>query len=181
MTGLAWVNLRRVPQRAILAGVALTVAVAALVLVTGIQAVFQGAVVGTLLGDAVTIQVRGADIAAVAGICLLAGIGVANVTFLNLRERAGELATLRALGWGEGTLTRLLLIEAAFIGLIAATLGAGLGVLGLGYGLGLPLHDIAAAAGWCWAAGILIAPAAALAPALSITRLDTVTVLSEDY
>lgn len=181
VTGLAWVNLRRVPQRAVLAGIALTVAVAALVLVTGIQAAFQGAVVGTLLGDAVTIQVRGADIAAVAGICLLAGIGVANVTFLNLRERAGELATLRALGWGEGTLTRLLLIEATFIGLIAATLGAGLGVLGLGYGLDLPIHDIAAAAGWCWAAGILIAPAAALAPALSVTRLDTVTVLSEDY
>lgn len=93
MPGLAWVNVTRTRARSTLAAAGLAVAVAVLTVVVGIIAAFRGAVVGTLLGSAVTVQVRGSDYAAAAAIVVLTGIGVANVLFLSIRERGAALPT----------------------------------------------------------------------------------------
>ena len=81
---------------------------------------FHGAVVGTLLGDAVTLQVRGVDYFAVAATIALGGLATADVLYLNVRERAGEFAALRAIGWTEGALDRLVSWEGLVIGVTGA-------------------------------------------------------------
>jgi len=90
VTGLGLVNLTRTGARALIAASGLTVSVAAFTLLLAITVAFQGAVVGTILGDAVAVQARGADYAATAATLLLAGLGVANVLYLNIRDRGAE-------------------------------------------------------------------------------------------
>jgi len=63
---LAVTNLLRVPVRTVLGVVSVAVGVAALTLVLAITLAFRGAVVGSLLGDAVSLQIRGVDYLAVA-------------------------------------------------------------------------------------------------------------------
>jgi cytochrome c biogenesis protein CcdA len=75
--------------------------VAALTLVTGVTLAFRGVVVGSLLGDAVAVQVRAVDYVAVVATVALGVVAVADVVALGIRERSAELATLRALGWPE--------------------------------------------------------------------------------
>lgn len=179
VAGLAWANVRRTPARSVLAGTGLAVAVAALSVVVGIVAGFRGAVVGTLLGSAVTVQVRGSDYAAVLAILILAGLGVANVLFLSIRERGPELATLRALGWAEPTLAALLLVEGMFIAGAGSLLGAVLGVGILAALLGSPTLAIVLTAGVAFVVGLLIAAIATALPVLSIRRLPTALLLTE--
>lgn len=101
VSGLALTNVLRTPGRSALAATSLAVGAAALTLLVGITLAFQGVVVGSLLGDAVAVQVRGVDYIAVVATVALGVLAVGDVLFLNLRERAGELATLRATGWTE--------------------------------------------------------------------------------
>lgn len=62
ITGLAWVNVRRTRGRSALAAAGLAIAVAALTVIIGVVSAFRGAVVGSLLGNAVAVQVRGAGL-----------------------------------------------------------------------------------------------------------------------
>ena len=52
------------------------------------------------------------------------------MVFLNIRERSGEIATLRGVGWGEAALARLVVTEGTIIGLAGSLAGAGLGLIG---------------------------------------------------
>jgi putative ABC transport system permease protein len=65
---------------------------------------FRGVIVGSVLGDTISVQVRAVDVIAVATIVLL---GVCDVLYLNLRDRASELAVLRATGWSNRDITTL--------------------------------------------------------------------------
>lgn len=58
----------------------------------GISTAFEGEVAGSLLGDAVSVQVRSSDYAAAAVAALLGAAAVADVLYLNVRERAAEYA-----------------------------------------------------------------------------------------
>ena len=98
VTGLALTNILRTPGRSALAATSLAIGAGALTLLVGITLAFRGVVVGSLLGDAIAVQVRGVDYIAVAATVALGVLAVADVLFLNLRERAAELATLRATG-----------------------------------------------------------------------------------
>ena len=60
-------------------------------------------------------------------IALSAG-GVADLTYLNLRERAGELAALAASGWGRRQLGRLLTSEAVLTAVTGSVAGAAIGL-----------------------------------------------------
>src|SRR5262249_22841820 len=125
IAGLAVSGLGRNPGRTLLAVLALAVGVCGLTLLAVIQLAFHGAVAGTLLGDAVAVQVRGVDLIAVAFTGLLGVVAVADVLYLNVRERAVEYATLQATGWSAAALGRLVGYEALGLGLLGCMLGAG--------------------------------------------------------
>jgi putative ABC transport system permease protein len=107
ITGLAVVNVLRTPGRTIVGAVSLGVGVTALTLLVAVTLAFRGAVVGTLLGNVVTVQVRGVDYVAVAATVILGVLAVADALLIGITERAPELATLRAFGWPEAALRRM--------------------------------------------------------------------------
>ena len=125
-------------------------------------------------------QVRGIDYVAAGATVALGVLAVADVVFLNIRERAAELATILSFGWREGTLARLVVTEGAIIGVTGALAGAGLGLGAAAWFAGhLParLLVIAAAA---VAAGIAVTAAAALLPAALLRRLPAAHLLAEE-
>ncbi|CAG6391726.1 hypothetical protein NMG29_18415 [Streptomyces cocklensis] len=128
ITRLALANLRRVPGRALLGTLALAIGVAALVALAAISTAFDGTVTGTLLGDAVSVQVRGSDYAAAVIAALLGAATVADVLYLNIRDRAAEYALLSATGWPDRAVTRLVLTEAAVMAVAGAVAGAAVGL-----------------------------------------------------
>ncbi|WP_051222896.1 FtsX-like permease family protein [Conexibacter woesei] len=180
LAGLARTNLVRVPGRSVLGVASLGVGVFALTALLAVTAAFRGAVVGTVLGDAVAVQVRTADYLAVAATLVLGALSVADVLYLNLRDRSAEIATLRATGWRERQLTRLVVFEGIGLGLLGGMGGA---LLGLGAAwaftgqLTTTMPLVAAAAAGC---GILSAVLASLPPAAALRRLNTATLLAEE-
>ncbi|MFB9178753.1 FtsX-like permease family protein [Dactylosporangium sucinum] len=173
--GLA--NLVRVPGRTLLGAGALAVGLGAATLLGAVTFAFHGAIVGTLLGDAVSLQVRTVDTIAVASTVLLGAVAVADVLYLNIRDRAAELATLRATGWTAGALGRLVAAEGFGIGVLGGLLGAGLGLGGAAWLVGAVTTGLLLTAAGAVAAGALLATAAALVPAL---LLPTARALSEE-
>ena len=77
---------------------------AGLTLLSAVTFAFRGVVVGSMLDNAVAVQVRGVDYVAVAATVALGVLAVADMMFLNIRERAAELATIRSFGWRESAL-----------------------------------------------------------------------------
>jgi putative ABC transport system permease protein len=128
LRGLAAVNVLRVPARSAVATVSLAVGVAALTTLLAITLAFRGAVVGSVLGDTVAVNVRTVDYIAVLITVGLAAVGVADVLYLNVRERAAELALLRATGWSSRQLATLIAGEALILGCAGSLLGAVTGV-----------------------------------------------------
>jgi putative ABC transport system permease protein len=179
---LAMANLRRTPGRTLLGATALAIGVCALTLLAVVQSAFHGQAVGSLLGDAVSVQVRGVDLVAVLTTVLLGAFAVSDVLYLNTRDRAPELAALRALGWSAGALDRLIGYEGLGIGLLGATAGSGAAIaitLGL-LGSGGRTTELFAVAGTCAAAGVVVAVLAAAVPALLLRRRSTAHLLAEE-
>ena len=88
-----------------------------------VQVEFRGRAAGTLLGDAVAVQVRTPDLVAALLTMVLAGFGMHHVMATEIRERRPELATLRAVGWRDRTVARMLLLQAAIVALFGALVG----------------------------------------------------------
>jgi putative ABC transport system permease protein len=180
VAGLAITNLLRVPGRTALGVLSLAVGIFALTVLAAVTAAFKGAVVGTVLGDAVAVQVRTADYVAVGATLVLGGLAVADVLYLNLRDRSAEIATLRATGWREAQLTRLVAFEGAGLGVVGGVLGAGAG-LGVAAAFthaltpAMPFVALGTAL-----LGIAIATAASLPPTAALRRLPTATLLAEE-
>lgn len=180
VSGIAVANVARVPSRTALGAAGLAIGVAALTILVALNAAFQGVLVGTLLGNAVSVQVRGVDLASVGFTIALGGLSVADVLFLNVRERAAELVTLRTLGWDEADLRRLILFEGLAIGGIGCLAGALVGAGIAGFVRGVPLATVAVSAGVSAAAGIAVAGLASLVPLAVVERLTPPTVLAEE-
>jgi ABC-type lipoprotein release transport system permease subunit len=179
LVGLAFTNLRRAPARSLVAMTALFVGVASLTLLLALNFGFQGRLAGTLLGEAITVQVRGLDFLAAGLVIALAGLSLADVLYLNLRERSAEIVTLRTVGWSDGQLGRVIAMEALFLGLVASTAGALLGLV-LGAQLGAPAATLAFAALAGVAGGCFVALLASLVPLAHLTRLTAPRVLAEE-
>jgi ABC-type lipoprotein release transport system permease subunit len=176
----ALVNLRRLPARTAVSAAGLVIGIAALTLLLAIQRAFQGTLVGTLLGKAIALQVRGVDLTAAALTIVLAAVSVADVLYLNLRERASELVTLRTTGWSDRHLARLVALEALALGLAGSLAGAVLGVaLGTLF-LDVPLGSLALAALLAAAGGTVTAFGASLLPLSQIRRLTPPSVLASE-
>ena len=173
-------NLARAPGRTLLGALSLAVGVCALTLLLAVTLAFRGTVVGTLLGEAVSVQVRGVDYLAAAVTVVLGAAVVADVLYLNVRDRSAEFATLRAVGWREGPLARLVALEGVGMGLLGSVVGAGAGLaLAAAFaGTLRPALVTTAAAGI--AAGTLVAAAAVLLPVAMLRRLPTARALAEE-
>lgn len=173
------VNVTRNLARTLLAALGLLIGVAAFTTLLAITWGFQGAVVGTVLGDAVAVQARGADYAAVAAILVLAALGVANVMYLNIRDRGPELATLRAVGWEPGHLDQMIISEGLSIGALGAVPGALLGVAAAWALTGSLTVVVVAAAGVGLSTALALAIAAAMISTRLVRRLPTTVLLTE--
>ncbi|GHJ44363.1 hypothetical protein Cs7R123_17050 [Catellatospora sp. TT07R-123] len=180
LAGLAAANLRRMPGRTALGVLALAVGVAGTTMVAAVTWVFHGTATGTLLGDAVSLRVRPVDTLAVAATVLLGLAAVGDVLYLGVRDRAAELATLRATGWSRAATARLIAYEAAGIGLLGALLGAGGGLLGAAWFAG----SLPAALPWTalavGGAAVVLAVLASLVPALLQQRAPMSIILAEE-
>jgi putative ABC transport system permease protein len=176
---LVWANLRRVPGRTLLGALGLMVGVAALTLLIAVNLAFRGILTGTLLGNALSVQVRSVDVLSVVLVIALGGLAVADVLFVNVRERAGEFGSLRATGWSNRELSTLIALEGAGMAALGAMPGAVLGVVIAwviaGFQAGVVMAGALAAA-----AGVIVAVAFALAPALLINRLAPASVMAEE-
>jgi putative ABC transport system permease protein len=167
---LAVVNVARVPGRSLLAAAGVALAVAGLTLLAVLTIAFHGAASGTLLGQAIIVQVHAADYAA-AGTCAVLGLALAgDIYYTATRDRAGEHALLRATGWTNSDLTRLGAAETAITAVAGAVTGCALPVLGVWLATGTaPAGAIAAAAG-IGAVAVALTMLASLAPARQLMR-----------
>lgn len=171
--------LRR-PNRIALGAAAVALATAAVGLLSSILVSFQGAVVGTLLGDAVAVQVRQPDLIAAAVLVVLGTVSVAVILFLGLVEDARSFAALQAVGWSDKALGTVVVAQAAIIGLIGGIVGALAGV-GLIAGIVGALDPGSVAVCFAVGAGVaLLAVAAAFIPAALLRRLPTARLLAEE-
>ena len=175
---MALLNLRRLPLRTAIAVGGLALGVAALTILIGIERGFHGALLGTLLGNAVSIQVRRPDLVAAGITIALAAFAVADVLYLNLRERAPELATLRATGWRDGHVVRLILLEGIGLGLLGSAVGLGVGLLVGTELLPVPFRPLLVGGGIAAGAGILAALIAATLPTVQALRIQPSVVLA---
>jgi putative ABC transport system permease protein len=179
-TDMAFANLRRLPGRTLVGAAGLVLGVAALTLLVGIEHAFSGTLVSTVLGNAVSVQVRGADFVALGLTLGLSALCAADVLYLNLRERQAELTTLETLGWSRREVRRLIGLEALLLAvsssLAGATLGVVVGITVLGVGFGALLIGAAAAAG----AALLATLVASLLPLLRLRRLSPPVVLAAE-
>jgi putative ABC transport system permease protein len=133
-----------------------------------------------VLGNAISVQVRGADFVAVALTIVLAGLSVADVLYLNLRERSAELATLRAVGWSARQIATVIVLEGLGLGLLGSIGGA---IAGFTLGsalLGVPPLPLLVAAVIAAAGGIVIAVLGSLVPLTQIGRLSPHAVLAAE-
>ena len=180
ITGLALVNVLRTPGRTLVGALSLAVGVTALTLLIGVTLAFRGAVSGTLLGDYVTVQVRGVDYIAVATTVTLGVLAIADAMLISITERAPELATIRAFGWPERALRRMVITEGALAGIAGSVIGAVIGLAGAAVFAGQLPPLLYAAAGTAAAVGMLVTCAAALLPAHLLRRLPAAQLLAQE-
>jgi putative ABC transport system permease protein len=179
LTRLAVVNVLRVPGRSLLAAAGVGLAVAGLTLLAVLTLAFHGAAAGTLLGQAIIVQVHAADYAA-AATCAVLGLALAaDIHYTATRDRAGEHALLRATGWTDADLTRLAAAETAITAIAGAVIGCALPVLGVWLALGsAPAGAVAAAVG-IGAVAVALTMLASLAPARRLMRTPPARHLAE--
>lgn len=175
---LALVGLTRWPGRTVLGAASLFIGVTALAILIAIQTAFQGRAVGTLLGDAVAVQVRGVDYLAAALTIALGAFAVADIAYLNISERTAEIGTYRACGWTEGHVRRLFGTEALATAGLGAGLGAATGVAIVAVAFPIAWQTVTLAAAAAAGAGVLAALAALTLPLSRLSRLAPATAIS---
>jgi putative ABC transport system permease protein len=120
------------------------------------------------------------DYVAVAATVILGVLAVADALLISITERAPELATLRAFGWPEAALRRMVITEGALTGLTGSVAGALLGLAGaVIFARQLPLL-LFAAAGAAVGVGVLVTCLAALLPAHLLSRLPAARLLAQE-
>ncbi|MEU5528213.1 FtsX-like permease family protein [Micromonospora chersina] len=99
---------------------------------------------------------------------------------MNIRDRAAELATLRATGWTDAALGRLIGYEGLLLGVLGAFGGAGLGLGGAAWLVGELPSALVSVAATVAAAGVLATCLAAIVPAALLRHLPTARLLAEE-
>ncbi|WP_432971167.1 FtsX-like permease family protein [Dactylosporangium sp. CA-233914] len=180
VTGLALANLVRVPRRSLVAALGVAVGCAALTVALSVRWAFHGALVGSVLGEAVSVEARAVDYVAVVATLLMSAVAVADVGYLNLADRRPEIAVAVAVGWRTGTLVRLFAIEAAVLGLAGALAGTAVG-LGLAATLsGAVPPALVAVGAVAVAGGTALTALATLVPLWLAGRPDVTGILASE-
>jgi putative ABC transport system permease protein len=122
--------------------------------------------------------------AIVGGVATLALIGMlllmTNSIAMSVRERAGEIAVMRALGFGRRHAVGLVLLECVLTGIAGALIGCGLAWLALGGGFSMGFALVSgfrvepSAVAWCVVLAALLSGIAGLAPAMRIARIPII-------
>jgi predicted lysophospholipase L1 biosynthesis ABC-type transport system permease subunit len=180
VTGLALINVLRTPGRSALGAVSLAVGVTALTILAAVTFAFRGDVVGSLLGDAVAVQVRGVDYVAAIATVALGVLSVADVVVLGIRERAAEIATIRTFGWRESALGQLVVTEGVIIGLTGSLAGAVLGLAATAEFAGQLTTRLYLIAAVAVIAGTLVTAGAAMVATRALRRLPDAHLLAEE-
>lgn len=143
--------------------------------------------------DAVTdgLGFLGTALLAFAGIAVFVGaFGIQNTFRITIAQRVRELALLRAIGATGAQVTRMVLIEAAFMGVVASVVGvfAGIGVAGLikagmgAVGVGIPDGPLSVEPRTVIVAmtvGVVVTVAAAVLPARRAASIAPVAAMGE--
>jgi hypothetical protein len=179
VTGLAITGVVRTPGRSAVAATGLAIGVAGLTVLLATHASFATSIGDSELAGLVNGSTRGTDLVSVLLTIALSAAGLADLTYLNLRERAGELAALAASGWGRPQLGRLLASEALVTAVTGSVAGAatGLTVAGIAFGLTLPVLATAALAA---AGGTAVTLAAVITVLLITSGRPLAAVLAAD-
>ena len=177
--GLAIRTLVRTRGRSLVAVAGLAFGIASTVLLLAVTTSFNGQLAGDLLGQAVTVRVRGVDYAAVVVMLAIGVFGIADVLYLNVRERAAELATLQATGWSRGDVTRMVVVEGSLLGLLGSVIGAAAGVVLISNFTSEPLGNAVGLSAVALAAGVALGAVAAVLPAQALPR-RLATALAEE-
>jgi ABC-type lipoprotein release transport system permease subunit len=176
---LALSYVRRTPGRAVAAASTLALAVATLTILAGIVFAFHDAVVGTVLGNAVSVQVRKVDVVAAILLAVLGLGSLADILYLDIKEQAPRYASLQAAGWRDRTLGALIVYQAVILGVAGAVIGAAAGLVGL-----RTVTTLNAEVWLCAAAvavlAVLASAVVALLPASSLRRLPTAVLLAQE-
>jgi putative ABC transport system permease protein len=179
VSGIARANLLRRPARLVSGALGLFFGVAAFAVLLAVQLAFQGQVVGTALGNLVSVQVRSVDLVAAVLALLLGAFSVADVLAVNLRDRAGEQAVLAATGWRPATLFRLAFTEGMVVGIVGALAGGGVG-LGLAAILTGSALAVIPAAILAAVIGLFLVGAVLMIPAWQASQTAPAAALAED-
>lgn len=180
IASIALLNLGRLPGRTLIGAAGLMLGVAALSILVAIERSFQGTLVGTVLGSAVSLQVRGTDFVALGLTLALAGLSAGDVLYLNLRERQAEIVTLRTVGWSDAETRRLVAIEALLLAVGASAAGAAFGVLVGALVLGVAVTTLLIASAIAAAAAALAASVSSLLPLVRIRSLSAPEILAAE-
>lgn len=177
--GLALSNLLHMSGSAAIALATLVVGECSLAIMVGLTLAFRGRVAGTLLGNVVSLHVRGVDVVSAALLVVVGAGAVTDVLVVSLRERASELATLRALGWAERSVLSLAAREGLVLGALGSVVGASLGTAVVAF-LGAALGSIVSTATIAIAAGIVVTTGALVAPLSRLGREAPVRMLAAE-
>ena len=179
VTGLAITGIIRTPGRSAVAATGLAVGVAGLTVLLAAHVSFATSIGDSELAGLVNGSARGTDLVSVLLTIALSAAGVADLTYLNLRERASELAALAASGWGRRHLGRLLTSEAVVTSVTGSLAGAAIGltIAGIAFGLTLPVLATAAIAA---SGGTAVSLTAVITVLLFTTRRPLAAVLAAD-
>jgi putative ABC transport system permease protein len=148
ITSMAITGVYRTPGRCALAATALAAGVTGLAVLLAAQVSFVHSIGDSALAGLVTASARATDLESALLAVGLGAASVADITYLNLRERAAELAALAASGWDRVQLGRLLVTEAFVTAAAGSAVGAAAGLLVAAdaFGLSVPVIVGAAAA-----------------------------------
>lgn len=169
----------RTPARTLTAALGLAVGVGTLTGLLTIRLAFRSQVVGSLLGNAVALQVRTPDLVAAATVALLGLVAIVDLLYLDVREQARYYAALAAAGWRDIALVKLVVLQAVIVGLLGATAGGALALFVVSR-LGPDESQAVWTAVAVAVGGVVAAGLAALLPATMIGRLPVARLLAED-
>lgn len=121
---------------------------------------------------------------------LTCAVGIANAMLMSVSERIREIGTMKCLGAIDSLVVKLFLIESGLMGLFGSVLGICLGILvallggwlqfdryGVGY---FPWGQGWTVIGWSVLAGLVLAVAGAVGPAIMAARMRPVDALRVD-
>jgi hypothetical protein len=170
----------RRPGRAVLSSASVALAVASTTFLLAIVRSFHGVVVGSLLGDAVALQVRGPDLAAAVVLCCLGVTAVLTMMALSVAEDGPVFAALTAVGWRDRALTSAVITQGALVGVAGSLVGGAVAVASTALVAGRLSWELAATAGAVATVATLVCACAGLPSALALRRLPLARILAGD-